>query len=169
MDIWLCDIDYVRISKLLRLLTFTWLSRELSCCLRRGTWLSEQFMFQKKYYFNVFCVLQEINSRFSSKTHWQMFLLVSGRHVGAHPYGHQHGVSVQISINLGKNFIHISCLQNLAVNWTLARILANLPFFQILDYWTVFIFILWSILNGVTLKIFLLLFCRFSTVISLLV
>ena len=24
-----------------------------------------------------------------------MFLLVSGRHVGAHPDGHQHGVSIQ--------------------------------------------------------------------------
>ena len=32
-----------------------------------------------------------------------MFLLVSGRHVGAHPDGHQHGDSIQISINLGKN------------------------------------------------------------------
>ena len=31
-----------------------------------------------------------------------MFLLVSRRHVGAHPDGHQHGVSVHISINLGK-------------------------------------------------------------------
>ena len=31
-----------------------------------------------------------------------MFLLVSVRHVGAHPGGHQHGVSIQISINLGK-------------------------------------------------------------------
>ena len=31
-----------------------------------------------------------------------MFLLVSGRNVGAHPDGHQHGVSIQISLNLGK-------------------------------------------------------------------
>ena len=31
-----------------------------------------------------------------------MFLLVFSRHVGAHPDGHQHGVSIQISINLGK-------------------------------------------------------------------
>ena len=31
-----------------------------------------------------------------------MFLLVSGRHVGAHTDGNQHGVSIQISINLGK-------------------------------------------------------------------
>ena len=29
-----------------------------------------------------------------------MFLLVFGRHVGAHPDGHQHGVSIQISINI---------------------------------------------------------------------
>ena len=33
-----------------------------------------------------------------------MFLLVSGRHVGAHPDGHQHGGPIQISINLGKTF-----------------------------------------------------------------
>ena len=33
-----------------------------------------------------------------------MFLLVSVRHVGAHPDEHQHGVSIQISINLGKHF-----------------------------------------------------------------
>ena len=32
-----------------------------------------------------------------------MFLLVSGRHVGAHPDGLQHGVSIQISLNLGQN------------------------------------------------------------------
>ena len=32
-----------------------------------------------------------------------MFLLVSGRHVGAHVHGHQHGGSIQISINLGEN------------------------------------------------------------------
>ena len=37
----------------------------------------------------------KINSRFCSK-----FLLVSGRHVGALPNGHQHGVSIQISIKL---------------------------------------------------------------------
>ena len=33
-----------------------------------------------------------------------MFLLVSVRHVGAHPEGHQHGVSVQISRKFGKTF-----------------------------------------------------------------
>ena len=39
------------------------------------------------------CILDMcgINSRFCRKTQWQMFLLVSGRHVGAHVDGHQHG------------------------------------------------------------------------------
>ena len=43
----------------------------------------------------------KINSRFCNKTQWQMFLLVSGRHVGAHPIEHQHRASIQIPINLG--------------------------------------------------------------------
>ena len=36
-----------------------------------------------------------------------MFLEVlgSGRHVGAHPDGHQIGVSVQSSINMGRSFL----------------------------------------------------------------
>ena len=33
-----------------------------------------------------------------------MFLLVSVRHVGAHPNGHQQDVSIQISINFVKHF-----------------------------------------------------------------
>ena len=37
-----------------------------------------------------------------------MFLLVSVRHVGAHPDEHQHGVSIQISINLGKTSQNVS-------------------------------------------------------------
>ena len=42
-----------------------------------------------------------------------MFLLVSDRNVGAHPDGHQHGVSLQISINLGKKvFPHILHKEN---------------------------------------------------------
>ena len=75
-----------------------------------------------------------------------MFLLVSGRHVGAHPDGHQHGVSIQISINLGKRFLRISCIRKIAVTSTLARVFAYLLSFfsQILDLinWTVLIFIL---------------------------
>ena len=37
-----------------------------------------------------------------------MFLLVSGRHVGAHPDGHPHGVSIQISINLDDTLLRIA-------------------------------------------------------------
>ena len=91
-----------------------------------------------------FWVLREINSRFCSKTQWQMFLLVSGRHVGAHLGGHQHGGFIQISINLGKTFLLISSVRKIAVTWLLAKVFAYLPsfYFQILDVinWTVFIF-----------------------------
>ena len=73
-----------------------------------------------------------------------MFLLVSGRHVGAHLGGHQHGVSIQISINLGKTFLRISCIRKIAVTWILAGVFGYLPslYFQILGliYWTVLIF-----------------------------
>jgi len=75
-----------------------------------------------------------------------MFLLVSGRHVGAHTDGHQHGVSIQISLNLGKKFLRISCIRKIAVTGILASLFAYLPSFisQILDltYWTVLIFTL---------------------------
>ena len=39
-----------------------------------------------------------------------MFLLVSG-HVSAQLDRHQHGVSIQISLNLVKIFLRISCLR----------------------------------------------------------
>ena len=81
-----------------------------------------------------------------------MFLLVSGRHVGAHPDGHQHGVSIQISINLDKKFLRISCIRKNTVTWNLARVFAYLSssFSENLDFicWMVLIFIL----NDVTLK-----------------
>ena len=35
-----------------------------------------------------------------------MFLLVSERHVGAHIDGYQHGVSIQISLNLCKKILN---------------------------------------------------------------
>ena len=75
-----------------------------------------------------------------------MFLLISGRHVGAHLGMHQHGVSIQISINSGKMFLRISPIRKIAVNRILARVFAYLPsfYFQILDlmYGTVLIFYL---------------------------
>ena len=91
-------------------------------------------------------VLREINSRFCSKTQWQMFLLISGRHVGAHLGEHQHGGSIQISINLGKTFLLISSVRKIAVTWFLARVFAYLLsfYFQILDFldWRFLFFIL---------------------------
>ena len=65
-----------------------------------------------------------------------MFLLVSVHHVGAHPVGHQHGVSVQISINLGKTILRISRLRNIPLTLNLARVFAYIPPFfpQILDF-----------------------------------
>ena len=75
-----------------------------------------------------------------------MFLLVSLRHVGAHPGEHQHGVSIQISISLGKTFLRISRIRNIPLTRILARVFVYVPPFisQILDfiYWTVLIFIL---------------------------
>ena len=68
------------------------------------------------------------------------------RHVGAHPGGHQHGVSIQISINLGKKFLRISRIRNILLTWILARVFVFLPPFisQIADsiYWMVLIFII---------------------------
>ena len=52
----------------------------------------------------------EMNSRFRRKTQRQILLLVSWRHVGVHPDGHQHDVSIHSSINFGKSFLPISCI-----------------------------------------------------------
>ena len=81
-----------------------------------------------------------------------MFLLISVRHVGAHPDGDQHcGVSIQISINFVKTFLRTSRIRNIPLTWILARVFAYLPPFisqiQDLIYWTVLF-----ILNGVTPK-----------------
>ena len=75
-----------------------------------------------------------------------MFLLVSVRHVGAHPDELQHGVSIQSSINLGKTFPRISRIRIIPSTQILARVFVYLPPFisQILDfiYRMVLIFIL---------------------------
>ena len=75
-----------------------------------------------------------------------MFLLVSVRHVRAHPDGHQHGVSIQISINFVKTFLRISRIRNIPLTWILTRVFAYLPPYisQILNfiYWTVLIFMM---------------------------
>ena len=65
-----------------------------------------------------------------------MFLLVSVRHVGAHPVELQHGVSIQSSINLGKKFPRISRIRITFSTQILARVFVYLPPFtsQILDF-----------------------------------
>ena len=80
-----------------------------------------------------------------------MFLLVSDRHSDRH----QHGVSIKIPINFGKQFLPISCVRNIAVTWILARVFAYLPsFFS--SFWTLsielFWFLFWFILDDVTLN-----------------
>ena len=85
-----------------------------------------------------------------------MFLLVSVRHVGAHPDELQHGVSIQSSINLGKTFPRISRIRVIPSTQILARVFVYLPSFisQILDFICrmVLIFFFGYILDGVTLK-----------------
>ena len=65
-----------------------------------------------------------------------MFLLVSVRHVGAHPDELQHGVSIQSSINLGKTFPRISRIRIIPSTQILARVFVYLPPFisQILNF-----------------------------------
>ena len=59
--------------------------------------------------------------------------VVSGRHVGAHTNGHQHGVSIQISVNLGKKFLRISRIRKISVTRILARVFAYLLSLPALD------------------------------------
>ena len=56
-----------------------------------------------------------------------MFLLVSVRHVGAHPDELQHGVSLQSSVNLGKTFPWISRIRIIPSAQILARVFVYLP------------------------------------------
>ena len=65
-----------------------------------------------------------------------MFLLVSVRHVGAHPDENQHGVSIQSSVDLGKTFPRISRIRVIPSTQILARVYVYLPPFisQILDF-----------------------------------
>ena len=65
-----------------------------------------------------------------------MFLLVSLRHVGAHPDKLQHGVSIQSSINLGKTFPRISRIRIIPSTQILARVFVYLPPFicQIVNF-----------------------------------
>ena len=88
----------------------------------RGILLSEHHMYWKKNLFKVYEFPRERNSRFCSHIRWQMFLLVSGRHVVSHPDVLQHGVSIQILLNFGKIFLWISGIRNFALTCSLRNI-----------------------------------------------
>ena len=62
-----------------------------------------------------------------------MFLLVSGRHAGAHLDGHQHSVSIQISIKLGKKILCISCTLKNCCFLNLGESLSIFTFFLFQD------------------------------------
>ena len=80
-----------------------------------------------------------------------MFLLVSVRHVGAHPGEHQHGVSIQISISLPGYLVCKIFLWPDSWRGSLYMYLLSFP-----EFWTLsverFWFLFWSIWNGVMLK-----------------
>ena len=59
------------------------------------------------------------SNRSDSKSEFQMFSLISGRHVGAHQSGHQHGVSILSSINLRETFRQITKERCSAQTWDL--------------------------------------------------
>ena len=135
-------IDYAWISKLLR-------PRELSC------WLKKTY-FGEFGYLNRSCIKKSIILMLLSPSRDKFtFLLqnsvtdvsVDFRPLCCYPSGcaRKHGVSIQISVNLGYKFFRISRLWETAVTWILARVFVYLPSFfpQILDsiYWMVLIFI----------------------------
>ena len=86
-----------------------------------------------------------------------MFLLVSVRHVGAHPGEHQHGVSIQISICLGKKFLRISRIRKNSSDLNLGEGLCICTSFHFPDSGLYVLngfdfYFDRSTLNGVTLK-----------------
>ena len=117
----------------------------------RGIWLFELFLYQKKYYFNVFEFLQRQNHAFVAKLRVSLGF--------RRPFwadGHQRCVSKQISIKLIS--VYLAFKRKIAETWILARVFAYLSsFFSRPDsrlhplngFW----FLFWSVLTGVTLTI----------------
>ena len=148
-------IDHASICKLLRDEAFTWWPRRLSFWLKsdlfRQIWPIWTVYVLKNFIILMVLSSSDINLCFCNKPQWQMLLLVSG-YAGVHTDGFQHGVSTQISINLGKTFLCISCWRKFTVTRVLARGFVDLLSFfsQILEFifWTVLIFIsinpMWS-------------------------
>ena len=65
---------------------------------------SEQLRFREKCLCDCVLVYESDLTALYSRSEFQMILLISGRHVGAHLHGHQHGVSILCSVNLCGTF-----------------------------------------------------------------
>ena len=144
------DVTKIKTTKLLILLRFyfhdvweqlkTYYScrpRELLCWLIKwlisGNLAVSTVLLLEKVLFYCFLVPREIISRFCSKTQWEMSPLVSGRHVGAYPDGHHYGISIQITINLGKTFSPHILHKKSCCELNLGESLSIFPFFLFSD------------------------------------
>ena len=82
--------------------------------------------------------------RFHSKTRWQMFLLLYGRHVCVPQKNTKNGVYIQSSLNLGDTLLQITREWKTAEAWFLARLFIHQSSIvsEILDFihWMVTIF-----------------------------
>ena len=80
-------------------------------------------------------LLEQLKTNFQTNFRFKRVLLVSVRHVGAHPDELQHGISIQSSINLGTTFPRISRIRIIPSTQILERVFVYLPPFisQILD------------------------------------
>ena len=97
----------------------------LSFCVARHAELIKKVIYVGTYfgefgYLNSSCIRKSIILMLLSSSRDKFTLLqqnsVTDVSVGAHPDGHQHGVSIQISINLDKTFLRISRIRKIAVN-----------------------------------------------------
>ena len=84
------------------------------------------------YYFNVSEFPERYIYAFVAKRR-QMFLLVSSHRVGAHLDGHQYGVFIQISINLGKKISPYISLKKNCCGLNLGESLCIFRFFLLTD------------------------------------
>ena len=126
--------------------SFIWRPRELSCWLKKVTYFG-QFGYLVSLCIRKSIILMISRDKFTLLEPDSVicFCWFPASIVGVHADGLQLGVSLQVSLNLSKTFLRISCIRKLAVTWILVRGFAYLPSFlsQILDfiYWTVLIFI----------------------------
>ena len=85
---------------------------------------------------------REITFRFNSKTQCQMFLLLYGCHVIAHLVGHEHGVSIPSSIDLGETLFRITHEWKTAETYFLARMnIYQSPTISQIFYFIYFLFL----------------------------